>query len=76
MIGQEGGELFSALCMWVDVNQKYVELGLFPQWYDIARELNIDDMKTEWVKVGAGGTHKNWGKGKGNWKKKRKGKGK
>lgn len=48
---KEGGELFSALCMWVDVNQKYVELGLFPQWYDIARELNIDDMKTEWVKV-------------------------
>jgi len=48
---KEGGDLFSSLCMWVDVNQKYVELGLFPQWYDIARELNIDSMKTEWVKV-------------------------
>ncbi|XP_023323223.1 uncharacterized protein LOC111697433 [Eurytemora carolleeae] len=48
---KEGGELFSALCMWVDVNQRYVDLGLFPQWYDIARELNIDEMKTEWVKV-------------------------
>lgn len=48
---QEGGELFNDLCMWVDINQKYVELGLFPQWYDIARELNIDQMKTEWVKV-------------------------
>eukprot|EP00088_Acartia_fossae_P013718 TRINITY_DN17256_c0_g1_i2.p1 TRINITY_DN17256_c0_g1~~TRINITY_DN17256_c0_g1_i2.p1 ORF type:complete len:475 (-),score=155.06 TRINITY_DN17256_c0_g1_i2:718-2142(-) len=48
---KEGGELFSALCMWVDVNQQYVDLGLFPQWYDIARELNIDSMKTEWVKV-------------------------
>jgi hypothetical protein len=30
--------------MWVDINQKYVELGLFPQWYDIARELNIDQV--------------------------------
>ena len=39
------------LCMWVDINQKYVDLGLFPQWDDIARELNIDQMKTEWVKV-------------------------
>jgi len=48
---KEGGELFSSLCMWVDVNQQYVDLGLFPQWYDIARELNIDSMKTEWVKV-------------------------
>jgi len=48
---KEGGDLFSALCMWVDVNQQYVDLGLFPQWYDIARELNIDSMKTEWVKV-------------------------
>lgn len=48
---REGGELFSRLCMWVDINQKYVELGLFPQWDDIARELNIDQMKTEWVKV-------------------------
>ena len=41
---QEGGELFNDLCMWVDINQKYVELGLFPQWYDIARELNIDQV--------------------------------
>ena len=24
--------------MWVDVNQRYVDLGLFPQWYDIARK--------------------------------------
>lgn len=48
---KEGGELFNDLCMWVDINQKYVELGLFPQWDDIARELRIDDMKTEWVKV-------------------------
>jgi hypothetical protein len=43
---QEGGELFNDLCMWVDINQKYVELGLFPQWYDIARELNIDQVIT------------------------------
>lgn len=48
---KEGGELFNDLCMWVDINQKYVELGLFPQWDDIARELRIDDMKTEWVRV-------------------------
>ena len=48
---KEGAELFSALCMWVDINQQYVELGLFPQWDDIARELNIDSMKTEWVRV-------------------------
>lgn len=48
---KEGGELFNDLCMWVDINQKYVDLGLFPQWDDIARELDIDDMKTEWVKV-------------------------
>jgi len=48
---REGGELFNDLCMWVDINQKYVELGMFPQWNDLARELNIDDMKTEWVKV-------------------------
>jgi len=48
---KEGGELFSDLCMWVDINQKYVDLGLFPQWDDIARELNIDQMKTEWVRV-------------------------
>lgn len=48
---KEGGELFNDLCMWVDINQKYVDLGLFPQWDDIARELRIDDMKTEWVRV-------------------------
>jgi len=48
---KEGGELFNDLCMWVDINQKYVDLGLFPQWDDIARELNIDEMKTEWVRV-------------------------
>jgi len=48
---KEGGELFSTLCMWIDINQKYVDLGMFPQWYDIARELNIDNMKTEWVKT-------------------------
>jgi len=48
---KEGGELFNDLCMWVDINQKYIDLGLFPQWDDIARELNIDDMKTEWVRV-------------------------
>ena len=47
----EGAALFSDLCMWVDVNQQYVELGLFPQWDDIARELHIDDMKTQWVRV-------------------------
>lgn len=47
----EGAALFSDLCMWVDVNQQYVELGLFPQWDDIARELEIDDMKTQWVRV-------------------------
>jgi len=48
---KEGGELFNNLCMWVDINQKYLDLGLFPQWDDIARELNIDEMKTEWVRV-------------------------
>jgi len=48
---KEGGELFNDLCMWVDINQKYVDLGMFPQWDDIARELRIDDMKTEWVRV-------------------------
>ena len=48
---REGGELFSRLCMLVDINQQYVELGLFPQWDDVARELNIDSMKTEWVRV-------------------------
>jgi len=37
--------------MWVDINQRYVDLGLFPQWDDIARELDIDEMKTEWVRV-------------------------
>ena len=37
--------------MLVDINQQYVDLGLFPQWDDIARELNIDNMKTEWVRV-------------------------
>ena len=34
---QEGADLFSDLCMWVDINQQYVDLGLFPQWDDIAR---------------------------------------
>jgi len=48
---KEGSELFNDLCMWVDINQKYVDLGLFPQWDDIARELSIDEMKTEWVRV-------------------------
>ena len=48
---KEGGQLFSELCMWVDINQQYVELGLFPQWDDIARELRIDQMKTDWVRV-------------------------
>jgi len=48
---KEGSELFNELCMWVDINQKYLDLGLFPQWSDIAQELNIDQMKTEWVKV-------------------------
>jgi len=48
---KEGAELFSRLCMWVDINQQYVDLGLFPQWDDMARELNIDEMKTEWVRV-------------------------
>ena len=48
---KEGGKLFSELCMWVDINQQYVELGLFPQWDDIARELRIDQMKTDWVRV-------------------------
>jgi len=48
---KEGAELFSDLCMWVDINQQYVDLGLFPQWDDIARELHIDEMKTEWVRV-------------------------
>lgn len=48
---KEGGELFSRLCMWVDINQQYVDLGLFPQWDDIARELNIDQMKTDWVRI-------------------------
>ena len=47
----EGAALFSDLCMWVDVNQQYVDLGLFPQWDDIARELQIDHMKTQWVRV-------------------------
>ena len=37
--------------MLVDINQQYVDLGLFPQWDDVARELNIDSMKTEWVRV-------------------------
>ena len=37
--------------MLVDINQQYVDLGLFPQWDDIARELNVDSMKTEWVRV-------------------------
>lgn len=37
--------------MWVDINQQYVDLGLFPQWDDIARELDMDQMKTEWVRV-------------------------
>ena len=37
MIHQEGADLFSDLCMWVDINQQYVDLGLFPQWDDIAR---------------------------------------
>lgn len=48
---KEGADLFSDLCMRVDINQQYVDLGLFPQWDDIARELNIDEMKTEWVRV-------------------------
>lgn len=34
---KEGADLFSDLCMRVDINQQYVDLGLFPQWDDIAR---------------------------------------
>jgi len=48
---KEGSDLFNDLCMWVDINQKYVDTGMFPQWNDLAKELNIDQMKTEWVKV-------------------------
>jgi hypothetical protein len=48
---REGAVLFSRLCMAVDINQQYLELGLFPQWDDIARELDMDALKTEWVRV-------------------------
>ena len=40
---QEGADLFSDLCMWVDINQQYVDLGLFPQWDDIARYIEEGD---------------------------------
>ena len=44
-----GVALFDELCLRVDVNQRYAEC--LPQWGDLARALDVDELKTRWVEA-------------------------
>ena len=44
-----GCELFDALCLRMDVNQKYE--FVLPQWRDLAGRLEIDELRTRWIEA-------------------------
>ncbi|TRY73720.1 hypothetical protein TCAL_05846 [Tigriopus californicus] len=44
-----GCQLFEQLCMNIDVNQEYT--SILPQWSDVANQLQIDDLRIQWVQT-------------------------